>query len=97
MTPPFTVRTPGPYEHHFRKLLKRYPDLAGLQERAVEILEQDPYNRGRQYDIKKLMDVPPGEGQYRLRLGRWRFRFDISGRAVDLLTCELRSERTYRP
>jgi hypothetical protein len=58
MTPPFTVRSPGPYEHHFRKLLKRHPDLVALQERAVEILEQDPYNRSGQYNIKKLMDVP---------------------------------------
>jgi len=96
MIPPFSVRIPGPYEHHFRKLLKRHPSLIGLQERAVEILEQDPHNVSRRHDIKKLMDVPQGEGQYRLRLGRWRFRYDISGGVVELLTCELRSERTYR-
>jgi hypothetical protein len=40
--------------------------------------------------------VSPGEGQWRLTLGRWRFRYDISGQAVELHYCGLRREETYR-
>jgi len=43
-----------------------------------------------------LEGVPLGEGQYRLRLGRWRFRYDIEGRQVWLRYCGLRREETYR-
>jgi hypothetical protein len=37
----------------------------------------------------------PGQGQYRLRLGRFRFRYDIAGHEVALLYCGLRREDTY--
>jgi hypothetical protein len=51
-----------------------------------------PINRTRRYQIKKLEGVPAGEGQYRLSLGRWRFRYDIA----ELHYCGLRREDTYR-
>ena len=59
-------------------------------------LRSDPYNSGRRFAIKKLRDVVPGNGQYRMRLGRFRFRYDISGDAVTLVRCSLRREDTYR-
>jgi hypothetical protein len=61
----------------------------------VEILSADPYNRTRRSHIKKLEGIPSGEGQYRLSLGRWRFRFDIVGQVVLLSYCGLRREDTY--
>jgi hypothetical protein len=36
----------------------------------------------RIHNIKKLEGVPSGEGQYRLALGRWRFRYDVLGQVV---------------
>ena len=78
------------------KLLKRHPDLPDVQESARETLRSDPYNLSRRYHIKKLEGVPPGGGQYRLTLGRWRFRYDIFGREVWLFYCGLRREETYR-
>ena len=63
---------------------------------AVAILSVDPYNRSRDHPIRKLESVRHGEGQYRLRLGRWRFRYDIYGREVVLHYCGLRREDTYR-
>ena len=62
---------------------------------AAAILSADPYNRSRSQNIKKLEGVPSGEGQYRLSLGRWRFRYDIVGQAVVLTYCGLRRESTY--
>jgi mRNA-degrading endonuclease RelE of RelBE toxin-antitoxin system len=39
--------------------------------------------------------VAADEGQYRLRSGRFRFRYDIEGREVVLHYCGLRREDTY--
>jgi len=46
--------------------------------------------------IKKLEAVSLGEGQWRLSLGRFRFRYDIYGQEVVLQYCGLRREDTYR-
>ena len=57
-------------------------------ERYAEILNAlrtDPYNRTRQHPIKKLEAVAEGLGQYRIRSGRFRFRYDISGQEVYLI------------
>ena len=94
-TPPFSVRTTSAFDRDFRKLAKQHRDLVEHFGRAISILENDPYNRSRVHDTKKLQGVPAGEGQYRLRLGRFRFRFDIAGRVVTLVACSLRREDTY--
>jgi len=59
------------------------------------VLEADPYNRSQSHDIKKLTDAPRGAGQYRLRAGRFRFRYDIYGEEVVLGDVSLRREDTY--
>ena len=95
MTPAFSVRTTSRFERLSRKLLKRHPELRPLQHRVREILQTDPYNRSRAYHIKKLEGVSQDNGQYRLSLGRWRFRYDIYGQEVALHSCGLRREETY--
>ena len=95
MTPPFLVRTTPHYERLARKLWRQHPDFAPIQERAVAILGTDPLNRTRQHHIKKLEGVPADDGQWRLSLGRWRFRYDLAGREVLLKRCGLRREDTY--
>lgn len=77
MTAPFSVRTTPRYERLVRGLLKGHPDLPSPQQSAIEILRSDPHNRSRSHNIKKLVAVPEGEGQQRLALGRFRFRYDI--------------------
>ena len=96
MTAPFSVHATPRYERLVRKLLRGHADLQALQDRVREILASDPYNRTRAYYIKKLEGVRLGEGQYRLTLGRWRFRYDIFSREVWLFYCGLRREATYR-
>jgi mRNA-degrading endonuclease RelE of RelBE toxin-antitoxin system len=93
--PPFSVRTTSAFDRDFRKLAKQHRDLIEHYSRAIGILENDPYNRSRAHDVKKLHGVPAGEGQFRLRLGRFRFRYDIAGRVVTLVVCTLRREDTY--
>jgi len=91
----FTVVVTPHYERLFRKLLRSHRDLLALQGRVGEILAADPYNVSRQHHIRKLEGVPAGEGQFRLSMGRWRFRYDIFGQEVWLFYCGLRREETY--
>jgi len=80
------------FERDIRKILKRNPGLVPLLERLRAILREDPYNQTRQYDIKKLSDVPPGDGQWRIRAGDYRLRYDIVGNDVVLHSFRHRKE-----
>ena len=95
MTPSFRVILTAHFKRLLVKLAKRHPDFTGACSRAVSLLEIDPHNVARSYPIRKLENARPGEGQYRLRLGRWRFRYDIAGQDVVLQYCGLRREDTY--
>jgi len=96
MTPAFTVIATTHFEREFRRLRRHHTELLDHYARVITILETDPYNRTRTYPIRKLENVPAGEAQYRIRLGRFRFRYDIEGQTVYLKRCSLRREDTYR-
>jgi mRNA-degrading endonuclease RelE of RelBE toxin-antitoxin system len=64
-------------------------------ERLKEILEADPYNLSRRFDIKKLKGIKPGEGQFRIRTKHYRLRYDIFGQDVVLYSFRHRRE-AYR-
>jgi len=96
MTPSFSVRTTPRFDRLLRALARRHAELTATYADALAILSTDPYNRSLQHRIRKLESIRQGEGQYRLALGRWRFRYDIYGRDVVLHYCGLRREDTYR-
>jgi len=96
MTSSFTVRTTPRFERLLRRLLRRHPELLDRYADAIGILERDPQNRSGNHAIRKLENVAVGEGQYRLRLGRWRFRYDVIEKDVVLHYCGLRREDTYQ-
>jgi mRNA-degrading endonuclease RelE of RelBE toxin-antitoxin system len=50
----------------------------------IALLAKDPHGRSGQHPIKKLEGVKPGEGQWRVRWGEYRLRYDIFGREVVL-------------
>ena len=95
MTPSFAIHPTSRYERLSTKLQKSNRDFEAVERSAVAILSADPYNRSRSHKIKKLEGVPQGEAQYRLSLGRWRFRYDILDQVVLLGYCGLRREDTY--
>jgi mRNA-degrading endonuclease RelE of RelBE toxin-antitoxin system len=96
MTAGFLVSAPRSFARTLEVLAKRHPELVELYSQALSILKEDPYNVGRVHPIKKLRGVPAGEGQYRLRLRRFRIRYDVLDREVVLLDVSLRREDTYR-
>jgi mRNA-degrading endonuclease RelE of RelBE toxin-antitoxin system len=77
------------------KLTKRDPQLLQLLNDLLSALETDPYNHTHQHDIEKLTSVPRGKGQWRIRSGRYRLRYDIIGHEVLLYSFSLRKE-AYR-
>jgi mRNA-degrading endonuclease RelE of RelBE toxin-antitoxin system len=95
MTPLFVVQTSPHFERLFKKLRKKHPMVTELFRQVIEILEIDPYNLSREHPIKKLAG-PQEDGQYRLKLGRFRFRYDVIGQVVEVKSGGLRREDTYR-
>jgi mRNA-degrading endonuclease RelE of RelBE toxin-antitoxin system len=93
--PAYSVLTATHFDRLLKKLVPKHPELIERFEEAIEILASDPHNKSGKYPIKKLRGVFAGEGQYRLRSGRFRFHYDIAEREVVLLYCGLRREDTY--
>jgi mRNA-degrading endonuclease RelE of RelBE toxin-antitoxin system len=60
---PFSVQTTAAFDREFRKLAKHHRDLIGHYRDTVIILANDPYNRRREHNIKKLEGAAPGDGQ----------------------------------
>ncbi len=97
MSPAFSVRTTRRFDRLSRSRRKQHPGVFTDQlETALAILGEDPHNRSGHHPIRKLQGVAEGEGQYRLRLGRWRYRYDILGDEVVLHYAGMRREDTYR-
>ncbi len=93
--PAYSVVTTAHFDRLLKKLAPKHPDLVERFEEAIGILSLDPHNKSHKYPIKKMQGVAAGEGQYRLRSGRFRFRYDVAGREAVLLYCGLRREDTY--
>lgn len=92
----FSVRTAPRFDRLAKALRRRDKEFTNRYREAIAILADDPYNHRGGHPIRKLVAVKPGEGQWRLRLGRWRFRYDIEDTEVVLCFCGRRDESTYR-
>lgn len=77
------ISTP-PFEQNVRKRTKRNRKLLEEVMEALQILRTDPYNSSGAHNIRKLKGVTSGEGQWRLRSGDYRLRYDIFGDDVVL-------------
>jgi hypothetical protein len=95
MTGPWAVVATPQFSRLARRLTRQHPEFAELYRSALAILAEDPANVSRSHPIRKLTDVPPGQGQFRLRLRRFRIRYDVEGRTVLLKQCGLRREDSY--
>ncbi len=93
----FSVEPTQRFQRQARALTKQHPsEFPKLYDLCFEILRTDPLNMKRKYRVLKLKHITPGKGQYRLRLRRFRFRYDVEGSRVVLYFCGLRREDTYR-
>ncbi|MFH0802143.1 MAG: type II toxin-antitoxin system RelE/ParE family toxin [bacterium] len=86
-----TLTTPG-FEREIKRLARKDPGALERIEDLVTILKNDPYNLSRAYDIRKLTAIKVGEGQFRIRSGDFRLRYDIVGKDVVLYSARDRKE-----
>jgi mRNA-degrading endonuclease RelE of RelBE toxin-antitoxin system len=96
MAAPFQVVTTPAFDRLAKGLAKGHPEFPGILAKAVATLALNTLNVRRERQVRKLVGAAPGQGQYRLRIGRWRFRYDVDGRNVVLHYAGLRREETYR-
>ena len=78
----YTVIAPKQFAKKIKKKTLQHPDLKDKLKRGLDILERDAENKSTQHNIKKLINIKPGEGQWRLRIGSYRIRYDILRKQV---------------
>ena len=82
--PPYRVLGSPHFERDVRKLVKQNKQLLSVIKELHKVLSHDPYNITKNHNISKLTDVKQGDGQYRIRSGDYRVRYDIMGNDVIL-------------
>jgi len=92
MSGSFLISTTSGFVRDLKRILKRNPHLKKYIKELREILEVDPTNNTRQHNIRKLKDVSHGKGQWRIRKGDYRLRYDIEGNEVILYSFRDRKE-----
>jgi len=80
----FLVLTTPAFERQVRKAVRIRPDLSNALEEVVAVLRSDPHNTTGKHKIKKLSGVSPGDGQWRIRFGDYRARYDVFRKEVVL-------------
>lgn len=71
------------FTRSLKKLAGKNPEIPEEVYQAIlEVLQHDPFKHSRRHTIKKLTNVDVG--QWRVRSGVYRRRFDVSGDAVVL-------------
>ena len=84
MADPFRVLTTPAFDRQARKAIRRAPELARALEELVVVLRSDPHNLSGEHKIKKLAGVVHGDGQWRIRFGDYRIRYDVASNDVIL-------------
>jgi mRNA-degrading endonuclease RelE of RelBE toxin-antitoxin system len=92
MLPSYRTLTTPAFERDTRKILRSNARFLGAIEKVLTAIGEDPYNRSGKHAIKKLAGLKPGEGQWRIRAGDYRLRYDIFGHDVVLYALRHRKE-----
>lgn len=80
------------FERDIKSLIVRNPEIYRQFKKLLDVLREDPFNTSRKYNIKKLTGVIPGDGQWRIRTGKYRLRYDILKQVVVLYSFSHRKE-----
>jgi mRNA-degrading endonuclease RelE of RelBE toxin-antitoxin system len=92
MSAAFRVFTTRAFDRSIKRLAKKNPDIPEIFEALLGVLSSDPLNTTRRHQIKKLTNVEQGDGQWRIRSGVYRLRYDVEGSTVTLHSINHRSE-----
>jgi mRNA-degrading endonuclease RelE of RelBE toxin-antitoxin system len=80
----FRVLSTAAFDRSLKRLAKKHPDLPDVFDELLAVLEADPLNVSRRQNVKKLVNVEPGDGAWRIRSGVYRLRYDVAGSTVTL-------------
>jgi mRNA-degrading endonuclease RelE of RelBE toxin-antitoxin system len=92
MAAAYRLLSTPPFQRSVRRLTRNNPNIVGVVNDMIDILENDPLNTSRRHDIKTLRNIEEGEGQWRIRSGVYRLRYDVAGRDVVLYSVNHRKE-----
>jgi len=87
----FVFTTPG-FDRELKKIVKKDRDVITTYEKALGTLFVDPLNLKKIRDIKKLAGVKQSEGEWRIRMGNYRIRYDVIHNRVILHTIKNRKD-----
>lgn len=87
---PFRIFTSSAFDRSLKRLARKHRHIVTEFEALVAILRVDPQNLTRRYDINKLSNM--SEGQWRIRAGNYRLRYDVEGDTVKVYSIKDRSE-----
>lgn len=90
----FNIKVTPAFQKNFNSITKRNKSLQEKFATPIGRLSLDPYNISGQYDIKKLTGIHEGDGQWRMRIGDYRIRYDVLDRDVVLHSITYR-KNTY--
>lgn len=91
----YRILTTSLFGRDLKKASRKYSDISGILERAILILQSDPFNLTREHNIKKLEGLKKGDGVYRLRIRDFRIRYDCIGSNIVLYSFRDRKD-AYR-
>jgi mRNA-degrading endonuclease RelE of RelBE toxin-antitoxin system len=89
---PFRIVATPRYKRDAKKYLKQNKALLSIAKEMIAVLRRDPYNTSKTHNIVKLTSPSQGEGQYRIRSGDYRIRYDIIQRDVVLYSFKHRKD-----
>mgnify|MGYP001054804939 CR=1 FL=1 len=92
MPSPYRIHVTSFFEKDLRRQGKKDHKIFKEIENLKKILETDPYNLSRRFDIRKLKGIKPGEGQFTIRTRQYRLRYDIFGQDVVLYSFRHRKD-----
>ena len=88
----FNISYSTAFSRDAKKLRKKDKKVTEIIETASKILRNDPFNGEQLKNIKKLVDVEKGDGQWRIRFGDYRIRYDVIGKDVALHSIKNRKD-----
>ena len=85
----FQILATASFSRSLKKLATKNPEILEVYEAMLAVLQHDPFNHSRRHPIKKLTNIDVG--QWRIRAGVYRLRYDVSGDTVVLHAINHRS------
>jgi len=85
------------FDRQAKKLRKKYAGFSDAYAEALLTISDDPRGEAQGVKTRKLRNIAMnGNGQWRFKVDKFRFRYDIIGDVVLFQTCFYRSSHDYK-